>query len=433
MGFGFGSYPSLLTVVLAMVSSSALILTVQSATHPSDIQALKDLVKGLDPETVLQGSCLSSWDFSVDPCDSLFGQQFTCGFRCDFNDSSGLARVTEISLDRAGYSGPLSLSPNLAFLQTLDVAENRFNGSIPPSVFNLSRLSRLSLSRNFFSGGIPDSISSPALSNLQELFLDGNLLQGQIPAGIGDSGGLQSLQRLELQENRLSGEFPDLSRLKNLTFLDASNNSLSGVLDFGRFPESIVQISMRNNGLEREISNSNRIWDLGFLQVLDLTYNRLSGALPAALFQHPALQQLTLSYNRFSEIQIPWNSGVGSELIALDLAHNQLEGTLPTFFGLMPKLSALSLEKNRFTGMIPVQYALKVVQTGGIAPFARLLLSGNYLYGPIPSLFMAMKPGSAMVSLVDNCLLRCPEDFFFCQGGAQKPYDTCKSFSPVIP
>ncbi|CAK9170428.1 unnamed protein product, partial [Ilex paraguariensis] len=33
----------------------------------------------------------------------------------------------------------------------------------------------------------------------------------------------------------------------------------------------------------------------------------------------------------------------------------------PGFMGFMPKLSALSLENNTFSGMIPIQYAFKML------------------------------------------------------------------------
>ena len=44
----------------------------------------------------------------------------------------------------------------------------------------------------------------------------------------------------------------------------------------------------------------------------------------------------------------------------------------------------------------------------------------NYLCGPIPGPIMDLKPGSANVGCVDNCLYRCPGTFFICQGGNQK-------------
>ncbi|KAJ4962701.1 hypothetical protein NE237_022640 [Protea cynaroides] len=418
---------SLSTLLLIMVTASELLFKGYSITYWEDVKGLKELKKMIDSASVTPGSCLSSWDFSVDPCDHIFSDHFTCGFRCDLV-VSGISRVTEVSLDQAGYTGSLSSSAcnYLPYLETLNLAENSLSGSMPTSLSNLTRLRRLTLSGNFFSGEIPTLIGS--LFALEELYLDHNQLQGPIPASF---NGLSNLKRLELQENKLSGEFPDLSNLKNLTFFYASNNAISGGV-LVRLPGSLVEISMRNNSLKGNLPE--KIGDLGFLQVLDLSHNQLSGAVPSVVFQHPSLQQLTLSHNQLSSIQDPRDGGTTSELVALDLSSNELQGLLPAFMATMPKLSALSLEKNKFTGMIPSQYALRAaIPIEGTSAFARLLLGGNYLFGLIPGPLMAMKPGTANVSLVDNCLYMCPKTFFFCQGGVQKSSMACKIFGLVIP
>ncbi|KAF8377885.1 hypothetical protein HHK36_031273 [Tetracentron sinense] len=417
---------SLISSLVLLIIVSEVFIRGDSTTYWGDVEVLKELKKVLDPGSLTPGSCLNSWDFSVDPCDHIFSPRFTCGFRCDLV-VSGLSRVTEISLDQAGYAGSLSSTTwNLPYLEILDLVDNFFSGSIPDSLSNLTRLRRLGLSRNSFSGEIPTSIGS--LSNLEELYLDNNRLQGSIPESL---KGLVSLKRLELQGNKLSGEFPDLGSLKSLFFLDTSDNGISGRVP-GTLPASLVEISMRNNNLEGNLPEN--IGVLGFLQVMDLSHNQLSGTVLSVLFDHPSLQQLTLSHNEFLFLEVPGNMGIHSELIALDLSNNELGGLLPAFLAIMPKLSALSLEQNRFTGMIPSQYALKAVfPEVGMSPFVRLLLGGNYLFGPIPGPLMALKPGSAIVSLVDNCLFRCPETFFFCQGGVQKSLMKCKSFGPVIP
>ncbi|XP_077246197.1 leucine-rich repeat (LRR) family protein [Tasmannia lanceolata] len=417
---GLGSPLQLLLLVLVVMVKGG-----ESITNSEDISALKQIKNAIEPSSITPGSCLSTWDFSLDPCQTLFGDHFTCGFRCDIT-VSGESRVTELTLDPAGYSGTLSLSP-LSFLQTLDLSDNLFSGEIPPTLSNLTSLRRLSLSRNSFSGPIPAQISS--LSSLQELYLDNNLLSGPIPATFSN---LQNLSRLELQSNKLSAEFPDLGSLKSLSFLDTSDNLISGKLP-STLPESLVEISMRNNALEGELPEIS-ITMLTFLQVMDLSHNKLSGGLSSILFSHPSLQQLTLSHNHFTYLKVPNDYGINSELIALDLGYNDFEGFLPPFIAMMPTLSALSLESNRFTGMIPTLYGLKTaLPVAGTSPFVRLLLSGNYLFGPIPSPLLTMKPGSATVSLVDNCLFNCPLSFFFCQGGLQKSLMACKSFSPVIP
>ncbi|KAG5241177.1 LRR receptor serine/threonine-protein kinase [Salix suchowensis] len=379
-------FPSFALVLLVTVTR--LLVGAESKTFWGDIEVLKEVRT-------------RSWDFTVDPCDNLFSESFTCGFRCDIVVSES-SRVTELSLDQAGYSGSLtSISWNLPYLQTLDLSNNFFYGQIPESVSNLTQLSRLGLSRNMFSGEIPTSIGS--LSSLEELYLDNNNLQGNIPASF---NGLVSLKRLEVQSNKLDGEFPVLGSLKNLSFLDASENAVSGNVPL-TLPESLVQISMRNNSLQGKL-HPQSFKNLAFLQVLDLSHNNLSGSVPLPLFTHPSLQQLTLSFNSF---------------------------TFPaSFMALMPKLSALSLENNKFSGMIPIQFAIKTVLPGSrLSPFVRLLLGGNYLYGPIPDRLMELQPGFADVRLNDNCLYRCPVSFFFCRGGDQKSHVECKSFNPLIP
>uniref|UniRef100_A0A1J3J4S5 Putative leucine-rich repeat receptor-like protein kinase n=1 Tax=Noccaea caerulescens TaxID=107243 RepID=A0A1J3J4S5_NOCCA len=399
-----------------------------SKTFWADVAALREFKNSVDTKSMSPGSCLSSWDFSVDPCDTLFSDTFTCGFRCD-SLVSGSGRVTELVLDHPGYSGSLSsLSFNLPYLQTLDLSGNYFSGPLPDSLSNLTRLTRLVVSGNSFSGSIPDSIGSMPV--LEELLLDNNRLDGPVPASF---NGLSGLRRLEIQFNDISGEFPDLSKLTNLYYVDASDNRISGRVP-SSLPESIVQISMRNNLMEGTIPQSFKYRNS--LQVIDLSHNKLSGSVPSFIFTHQTLQQLTLSFNGFSSLDSPYYSPLGlpSDLISLDLSNNQIQGALPLFIGLLPKLSALSLENNKFSGMIPTQYVWKTVSPGSdFAGFQRLLLGGNFLFGVVPGPLMALKPGSANVQLDGNCFSWCPATFFFCQGKEQRSPTECRKFSRVIP
>uniref|UniRef100_A0A2N9IXF3 Leucine-rich repeat-containing N-terminal plant-type domain-containing protein n=1 Tax=Fagus sylvatica TaxID=28930 RepID=A0A2N9IXF3_FAGSY len=378
-----------------MLAFSERFYLVDSTTYAADIKVLKDLKNGLNPSSIVPGSCLSSWDFSLDPCDHIFSNHFTCGFRCD-RAVSGSFRVTEITLDQAGYSGSLT--------------------------------STTCLSRNSLTGQIPNSLNS--LSQLEELYLDNNQLHGSIPSTLNE---LVNLKRLEIQRNNLSGEIPNLGSLKKLYFFDASDNQLSGEVPV-TLPPSLFELSVRNNNLQGKLTD--HIAKMGYLQVLDLCHNSLSGPVISILFEHRSLQQLTLSHNNFTSLEVAGDYN-RSRLIAIDLSYNELRGLLPGFIGLMPKLSALSLEHNKFSGMIPTEYAMKAAASvhdgSGTSSFARLLLGGNYLFGLIPDALMGLKPGSVNVSLVDNCLYMCPDKFFFCQGGDQKSLVDCKSFWPMIP
>ncbi|MCL7035626.1 hypothetical protein MKW94_004321 [Papaver nudicaule] len=405
-----------LTILFGLLTSKG-----ESKTYWGDIEGLKSLKKGVTSTSITPGSCLSSWDFSVDPCDNLFSSKFSCGFRCDLV-ITGLKRVTDINLDRAGYTGSISSSTfTFPYLETLDFTDNSFTGVIPNSLSNLGRLRKLFLSGNSFSGYIPNSIGA-SLTQLEELYLDNNHLQGSIPVNFNN---LVSLKRLGLHQNKLNGWIPNLSALKNLVFIDVSNNLISGRIP-ETLPSTLVQILMRNNYLTGTLPVS--LSHMGSLQVIDLSHNLLSGTV-SSVFDHPSLQQVTLSHNKFNSLQEPRN--LKSELLALDISYNDLHGELPVFMAKMQKISALSLEKNKLTGMIHPEYAIKTVSPGtGVSPFVRLLLGGNYLHGPIPRPLIGLKPGSAVVSLIDNCLFRCPSKLFFCRGGVQKSLMACKNLSP---
>lgn len=414
---------------MAATGSSALILALfllqllhlalfgAALTMPGDVEALKAIKDSVEANSIKAGSCLSSWNFSVDPCDNAFGERFTCGLRCDGE------RVTEVTLDESGYNGTLPPAiGQLSALQILDLTNNAFHGPIPDSIGNLSTLVRLVLSHNSFSGNIPASFAS--LSHLEQLSIDDNMLAGPIPASFNN---LTSLVRLEINGNNISDSFPMLSALEKLNFLDGSDNRFSGPLP-AVLPPSLLQLSLRNNGLSGELWLN--LAEMSMLQVVDLSSNQLTGPLPSGLFDHPALQQLTLSYNRFTSLQVPGSYGTDSQLIAVDLSYNRIHGPLPVFMATMPHLSALSLQYNYFTGIIPLQYAKRVsASLAGKEPLVRLFLAGNFLFGQIPTPFMNLSADEVSITFGDNCLLECPESFFFCQGGDQKAVSTCKAFT----
>ncbi|XP_020084940.1 probable LRR receptor-like serine/threonine-protein kinase At4g20940 [Ananas comosus] len=399
-----------------------------AATSPDDIEALRSFVAAVEPASVPAGSCLSTWDLARDPCDSAFGPFFTCGLLCsDPSPAAPLRRVTAVALAGAAYSGDAARGAST-------LSDNRFSGPLPASPAALPpRLLRLSLSRNSLSGPIPSSLFplSPP-SPLRELYLDGNLLSGPIP---GELSSLRALAHLDLRSNNLSGPIPDLGPVRGLLYLQASDNALSGPFPGpGRLPASLLAASLRGNRLGGALRGAS-LAALPALRVLDLAGNALEGGVPGAAFAHPALEQLNLASNRLGgRVEEPadgaWST---SRLVAVELGRNRIGGALPGFFGMMPRLAAVGLEGNRFVGVIPPQYALRVagLGLGEWAPFARLMLAGNYLIGPIPSPMEGLKEGSAVVTLADNCLLRCPPQvYFFCQGLPQKPAATCRAFNP---
>ncbi|KAG2573486.1 hypothetical protein PVAP13_7KG256200 [Panicum virgatum] len=88
-------------------------------------------------------------------------------------------------------------------LVLIDLSNNRFSGSIPRSVGNLTGLLVLNLSRNAFTGEIPAELGR--LSQVESLDLSWNNLTGEIPQSLAS---LTALEWLNLSYNDLSGSIP---------------------------------------------------------------------------------------------------------------------------------------------------------------------------------------------------------------------------------
>ena len=115
---------------------------------------------------------------------------------------------------------------------------------------------------------------------------------------------------------------------------------------------------------------------LGHLQSLDLSFNRLTGSIPPELEQLDRLQSLDLNHNQLMG-SIPPELGQLDHLQVLDLSFNRLTGTIPPELGQLDRLEWLSLDHNRLTGTIPPEL-------GQLAHLQVLDLGFNRLTGCIP-------------------------------------------------
>ncbi|XP_034212710.1 receptor-like protein EIX1 [Prunus dulcis] len=105
----------------------------------------------------------------------------------------------------------LQLNTSLAYVKSIDLSSNRFEGEIPQEICSLVLLRNLNLSMNQFSGNIPSKIGN--LSQLDTLDLSLNHLSGQIPQSLSS---LTFLSNLNLSYNNLSGEIPLGNQLQAL-------------------------------------------------------------------------------------------------------------------------------------------------------------------------------------------------------------------------
>lgn len=366
---------TIVSLLLVLFATTAAAIT----TVPSDIAALKAFKSAINPKTIPSFTCLYSWDFTSDPCSPPHVTHFLCGLSCSGN------RVTQLTLDPAGYKGTLSpLVSKLTELITIDLSENQFSGPIPSSIFFLPKLETLILGSNSFSGSIPAAITN--LKKVQTLDMSHNSLSGPLPKSLTP---LTELTRLDLSFNKFTGPIPHLP--KNLLELAIKANSLSGYLQKQSFSESAQ------------------------LEVVELSQNSLTGTIPGWFFLKPSLQQVNLAKNAFTGLEVP--KPINSNLIAIDIGYNKLTGYVPVNFTTYPMLASLTLSYNKLRGRIPWEYSKKSTLT-------RLFLDGNYLIGLPPKDFFTGKT-SLSGSLGDNCLKMCPVSSELCLK-SQKPLSICQ-------
>lgn len=121
---------------------------------------------------------------------------------------------------------------NLTNLEWLSLESNQLT-QIPAQLSMLRKLQSLNLGRNKISGGIS---TLTALSSLQQLFLNNNLISGNFPSAL---LGMSKLMMVNLNSNQLSGDLPD--RLPEITQI--SNNRFNKsqltnyILDFAEQTE----------------------------------------------------------------------------------------------------------------------------------------------------------------------------------------------------
>ena len=123
------------------------------------------------------------------------------------------------------------------YVTAISLVKMNLSGSLPASVFqNLRKITKIKLVGNKISGPFPDLSSMPHLSVIE---LAMNKFTGTIPESIGDS---RKLRRLLVQSNQLHGTLPSsLCRLnQTLTGLDVSKNPLL----FGEIPQCYGNLNL---------------------------------------------------------------------------------------------------------------------------------------------------------------------------------------------
>ncbi|KAL4271693.1 hypothetical protein GQ457_13G004510 [Hibiscus cannabinus] len=318
------------------------------------------------PMSITNASMLSNLDMSVN--------HFSSSIPDNLGDLRNL-KILNLESNNLTSSGMSFLSSltNCKGLEILAFDSNPLiSGELPGLVGNLSSsFQRFYASGCDIRGSIPSEIGN--LSRLLIIELDYNKLTGTIPVSI---GGLEELQSLFLQNNRLEGSIPsELCHLTSLAYLDLTSNKLSGTISacLGNL------VSLRNLFLGSNMFSSSipsTLTRLNDLLILDLSLNSLTGHLPIDIGNWKVLTSMNLSNNQFSG-DIPTGVADLNNLRQLSLSNNRLTGSIPESFGDMLSLESLDLSRNNLSGVIP-----KTLEK--LLYLKSFNVSFNRLYGEIP-------------------------------------------------
>ncbi|KAK3018312.1 hypothetical protein RJ639_002930 [Escallonia herrerae] len=350
-----------------------------------------------------------------------------------------LKHLRNISLYNNQFSGviPQGFGINSSLI-VVDFMNNSFTGRIPPNLCFRKQLQRLILGLNYLEGNIPSDVGS--CSTLTRLILKQNNLTGILPKFVKNP----NFSFMDLSENRISGEFPfSFQNLTNITSINLSANKLSGLIptELGDLVD-LQGLNLSHNDLEgplpSQLSNC-----IGLLE-LDVSYNFLNGSIPSSLRSMSGLATLSLGENHFTGGIPPFLFQFKS-LLDIQLSGNLLGGDIPSLSGsdgAVENLKTLNLSRNGLTGQLPAQLGKLVMLeqldlshnnlTGTLSALAdirslvNLDVAYNFFSGPIPEALMNLL-NSFPSSFLGNsglCLSCLPTGGLNCtQNGNLRPCD----------
>lgn len=181
------------------------------------------------------------------------------------------------------------------------------------------------------------------LYSFQRLQLPDNKLSGNLPS----LRGMDSLERIFLDDNDLSGDISTaFDTLTELRFVFLEDNNFGGTLDefFMADCEKLIQIDISDNSLEGDIPI--HMLEFPDIQVIDIHGNFIDGALPST-YPPSNLLFFALHDNDVTG-QIDGSISNLFNLFHLDLSNNDLSGEIASEIGEMTNLTYLFLGQNGY-------------------------------------------------------------------------------------
>ncbi|MDY3111990.1 MAG: hypothetical protein SOW36_05035 [Porphyromonas sp.] len=317
--------------------------------------------------------------------------------------------VQAIALDGVGLTGQLPKSFFTAFpeLRFVALSNNRLSGPIPEAFGEMTKLQGLSLSSNLWTGQLPNldklvNMKILRLANFYNTDAKGNVIS-EVTGTLPDISKMPQLEYIDASFSNLSGQLPEqIGLCHNLQVLELTANQLTGSIPTSISECTDLQIfSVQDNKMSGEIPDLSTLVNLG--KPLDLGLgitepgrlylngNQFTGPFPESVAMLPRLQRFSCANNKLTGA-LPQDLSMMEDCEAFFADHNQFTGTLPQ--QLPKKLWYLDLGYNQFTGSIPAVWQ-------DATELGKASLRNNNLSGPVPAIYKKL----ANLDMIDvrNC------------------------------
>ncbi|KAK1650261.1 hypothetical protein QYE76_068066 [Lolium multiflorum] len=292
-------------------------------------------------------------------------------FKADVVDPEGRLATWSEDDERACSWAGVTCDPHTGRVSDLNLAGFGLSGRLGRGLLRLESLQSLSLAANNFSGDVPADLAR--LPGLRSLDLARNAFSGAIPAGF--FAKCHALRDVSLAGNAFSGDVPDVGACGTLASLNLSSNRLTGALPSDIWSLNALRtLDLSGNALTGELPVG--VSKMFNLRELNLRSNGLTGTLPDDIGDCPLLRSVDLGSNSLSG-DLPESLRRLSTCTNLQLSSNALTGNVPTWVGEMVSLEVLDLSGNKFSGEIPGSI-------DGLMSLRELRLSGNGFTGGLP-------------------------------------------------
>ncbi|XP_006653768.3 probable LRR receptor-like serine/threonine-protein kinase At1g56130 [Oryza brachyantha] len=375
---------------LRFVHGCVLLLLLCSSSERAGAQAQQQPPPQTDPtEAAALGAMMArlglsapaSWNVSGEPCSGAATDDtplddnpaFNPAIKCDCSHlNNTLCHITRLKINTLDVVGPIPEElRNLTHLVKLDFRKNYFTGPLPAFIGELTSLKYITVGINALSGPIPKELGN--LTNLVSLALGSNNFNGSLPDELGK---LTKLQQLYIDSNDFSGPLPaTLSQLANLSTLWASDNNFTGKIpDYLGSLTNLTQLRLQGNSFQGPIPRSfYNLVKLKSLRIGDIVNGSSSLAFIGNM---TSLGDLVLRNSKISDSLSSVDFSKFGSLNLLDLSFNNITGQIPQSILNLPFLSFLFLGNNSLSGSLPATKSPLLTN---------LDFSYNYLSGNFPS------------------------------------------------